>query len=241
MSSKQRKSSSSSSVPAAAASSEAVVAPVVVSAVPEVKAEKPKVPRKPKATAAAAVAETPVAVASETVVVVSSEVAETEGISLEIAPSSAEELALQSAEFLTKISTAINHLTALKTEYKALEKKWSKELKQLQKMSGKRKRKAGERAPSGFTQATKISDELATFLSKPAGTEMARTAVTREINQYIRSNSLQDKENGRRIHPDGKLKGLLKLVDSDELTYFNLQKFLSPHFIKKVPVAEASA
>jgi chromatin remodeling complex protein RSC6 len=61
---------------------------------------------------------------------------------------------------------------------------------------------------------------------------MARTEVTRDINKYIRTNNLQDKENGRKINPDTKLSVLLKLKKTDELTYFNLQKYMSPHFAK---------
>ena len=79
---------------------------------------------------------------------------------------------------------------------------------------------------------TLISNELAAFLGKPTGTEMARTEVTREINSYIRANSLQDKDNGRKINPDKKLTTLLKLKKTDELTYFNLQRYMSPHFAK---------
>jgi upstream activation factor subunit UAF30 len=81
---------------------------------------------------------------------------------------------------------------------------------------------------------TRISDELASFLGKEKGTEMARTSVTRDINAYIRSNNLQDKENGRQINPDTKLATLLKLEKSDVLTYFNLQRYMSPHFAKTV-------
>ena len=63
---------------------------------------------------------------------------------------------------------------------------------------------------------------------------MARTEVTRDINTYIRSHNLQDKANGRKINPDNKLASLLKLTDKDELTYFNLQRYMSPHFTKTV-------
>ena len=62
---------------------------------------------------------------------------------------------------------------------------------------------------------------------------MARTEVTREINTYIRAHSLQDKDNGRKIIPDTKLKGLLKIKKGEELTYFNLQKYMKVHFPNK--------
>ena len=104
-----------------------------------------------------------------------------------------------------------------------------RELKNAQKLA-KKKRKSGNRAPSGFVKPTRISDNLAAFLSKPKGTELARTEVTREINAYIRKHHLQDPSNGRRIIPDNKLRKLLCLTKDDDLTYFNLQKYMSPHF-----------
>ena len=114
----------------------------------------------------------------------------------------------------------------------ALEKKTTREFKQVQKQNAKRKRKQGNRSPSGFVKPTLISNELASFLGKANGVEMARTEVTREINNYIRQHSLQDKSNGRKINADKKLSTLLNLKKDDELTYFNLQKFMSHHFAK---------
>ena len=61
---------------------------------------------------------------------------------------------------------------------------------------------------------------------------MAHTEVTREINGYIRQHSLQDKDNGRKINPDKALASLLKIKNGEELTYFNLQRYMSPHFAK---------
>jgi len=141
-------------------------------------------------------------------------------------------IAEQSVEFVAKLQQLSVMISSLKTEYRALEKKWSRDIKSANKQSNKRKRKAGNRAPSGFVKPTKISDELASFLGKDKGVEMARTDVTREINAYIRANKLQDSTNGRKINPDTKLAGLLKLKKTDELTYFNLQKYMSPHFAK---------
>jgi chromatin remodeling complex protein RSC6 len=146
-------------------------------------------------------------------------------------------VAAQSVEFLAKLNQLSVIVSSLKNEYRTLEKKWARELKVAQKANSKRKRKTGNRAPSGFVKPTRISDELAKFLEKPTGTEMARTDVTREINKYIRSHNLQDSQNGRKINPDSKLSSLLKLKKTDELTYFNLQRFMSPHFSKAVKEA----
>jgi upstream activation factor subunit UAF30 len=197
--------------------------PVVVDAAAAVE-KKARKPKAPKAEVTPAV-ETPVAVDAP----VAGESADAE------AP-----LAEQSVEFLAKLQQLGTLISSLKTEYRTLEKKWSREVKAAQKQSSKRKRKAGNRAPSGFVKPTKISDELASFLGKEKGTEMARTDVTREINTYIRAHKLQDKDNGRKIIPDTKLAALLKLKKTDELTYFNLQKYMSPHFAKATKV-EVSA
>jgi chromatin remodeling complex protein RSC6 len=142
------------------------------------------------------------------------------------------------SDFGEKINQLTSLLSAMKNEYKALEKTVSRELKAAQKASQKKKRASGNRAPSGFVKPTLISDELAAFLGKDKGTELARTAVSKEINAYIRSAKLQDPTNGRKINPDAKLAKLLKLAKGDELTYFNLQKYMKHHFIKTVaPVA----
>jgi len=147
----------------------------------------------------------------------------------------------KSDEFVGKIQQVTSMLSALKVDYRALQKQYLRDLKLAQKQNSKRKRKTGTRSPSGFVKPTRISDELASFLEKPSGTEMARTDVTRDINKYIRTNNLQDKDNGRKINPDTKLAGLLKLKDTDELTYFNLQKYMSPHFAKAVKAVVAVA
>ena len=146
------------------------------------------------------------------------------------------------SDFMTKLTQLSTLISSLKTEFRALEKRASRELKTATKASQKRaKRKNTNRAPSGFVKPTLISSELASFLGKTAGTEMARTEVTREINAYIRANQLQDKTNGRRIIADAKLSSLLKLAAGEELTYFNLQRYMSPHFTKSAANVAAAA
>lgn len=146
--------------------------------------------------------------------------------------SDASQLTDSFTEFMSKFQLLVTQMSTLKVDFKALEKKAVRELKAAQKEKAKRRRKTGNRSPSGFVKPTLISSELAKFLGKPTGTEMARTEVTREINGYIRAHSLQDKDNGRKINPDKALASLLKIKNGDELTYFNLQRYMSPHFAK---------
>jgi chromatin remodeling complex protein RSC6 len=152
---------------------------------------------------------------------------------------SASDLSTEFSSAMTKLTGLRQQLSAVMLDIRNVQKRADRELKAALKSSNKRKNKNATRAPSGFVKPTLISDQLADFLSKPHGSLLARTDVTREINKYIRSHNLQDKENGRKINPDPKLATLLKLKKTDELTYFNLQKYMSHHFakaVKDVPV-----
>ena len=212
-----------------AVSTPVVSTPVVAEAA--VKVEKVKKVKEPKAAKTETVA--PVVPVVAAPLVVDESAAPVEDVEASIAA--------QSVEFMAKINQLSSMIASLKTEYRTLEKKWARELKAAQKVKSKKSKRAGNRAPSGFVKPTKISDELAKFLEKPTGTEMARTDVTREINKYIRSHNLQDAGNGRKINPDAKLQTLLKLKKTDELTYFNLQRYMSPHFHKAEKAAAGSA
>lgn len=156
---------------------------------------------------------------------------------VEVAPATVvEEVSVESklAEFSTKLQQALSIFSTLKADYKTLVKTVEREMKVARKASKKRRSVApGERKPSGFTAPTRISDELALFLNKEVGTEMARTAVSKEIHQYIQANGLARKDNGRFIIPDDKLCKILNCKKTDEISYFNLQTYLKPHFKKK--------
>jgi upstream activation factor subunit UAF30 len=206
-----------------------VTAPVSTEPAVKVKVEKVKKPKEVKTESVTQVPSQPVVAAAVSTSTV------TEEVDVEAT------IAAQSVVFMAQLNQLGSMIASLKTEYRTLEKKWARELKAAQKSSSKKKKRAGNRAPSGFVKPTKISDELAKFLEKPAGTEMARTDVTREINKYIRSHNLQDAGNGRKINPDAKLQTLLKLKKTDELTYFNLQRYMSPHFHKAEKAASTSA
>jgi chromatin remodeling complex protein RSC6 len=201
----------------------ATPAPAPVENVVVAAAAAPKKAKKVKAAAPEPVAPAPVEAAP---------------VATETAESSENTIFSKLAEYGAKIQQASNILSTLKSDYKTLEKVIVRELKTAQKSSSRRKKSAsGNRQPSGFVKPTRISDELAKFLGKTVGTEMARTEVSKEINAYIRSNNLQDKANGRLIHPDNKLSVLLNIKTGDELTYFNLQRYMKHHFIKPVATA----
>lgn len=154
---------------------------------------------------------------------------------------SAEVINVKLAEFSAKLMQLMQLHTTLKQDFKTLSRSVEREIKAAQKASAKKRRSSGNRQPSGFIKPTLITDELATFLGRASGTEMARTEVSKEINQYIRSKKLQDVNNGRIIRPDPALKKLLRVGDNEELTYFNLQRYMKHHFVKADAPVVASA
>jgi len=125
------------------------------------------------------------------------------------------------------LTTFKKSITELQNQIKVLEKTVKKEIK----VSKKERASKNPRKPSGFAKPSKVSDELCKFMNKDAGSEMARTEVTQYIIGYIKDNSLQYEENKKIIIPDTNLKSLLNIKEDEELTYFNLQKYMNKHFI----------
>lgn len=117
-------------------------------------------------------------------------------------------------------------VSILQSEIKVLEKTVNKEIRASKKKRNNDKKKK----PSGFAKPTKISDELCEFMNKEKGAQVARTEVTQYIINYIKDNNLQFVENKKVIVPDNSLKRLLSIND-EELTYFNIQKYMNKHFI----------
>jgi chromatin remodeling complex protein RSC6 len=124
------------------------------------------------------------------------------------------------------------HVNTLQQQIRQLEKNIKKEMKGLKKVVEKSKNK-GNKKPSGFANPTKVTKELCEFMNKQEGTQIARTEVTRALISYIKSNNLQNKSNKKIILPDEKLQFLLGINQEQELTYFNLQKYMNKHFISE--------
>lgn len=144
---------------------------------------------------------------------------------------------------IEKFNTINDSLTLFKMEISTLqklvknvEKDVTKELNNIKKSKKKEKSKT-KRAPSGFAKPTKVTKELCEFMNKPEGSEIARTEVTKALVSYIKSNNLIElgETTKNKIVPDEKLKNLLGIQceEENELTYFNIQKYMNKHFYSK--------
>jgi chromatin remodeling complex protein RSC6 len=139
-------------------------------------------------------------------------------------------IAQQFSELLMAIGSVKGVLSNLQQQVKVIERNTRKRAKKLARDRKPRRRNSNK--PSGFALPTSISDELCTFMNKEKNELVARTDVTRYIIKYVKENALQNKENGQIIEPNAELKTLLNVGDEDKLTYFNIQKFMNPHFHK---------
>jgi hypothetical protein len=127
-------------------------------------------------------------------------------------------------------------VSELISEAKRLEKKATK----VQKLADKRRRRKVENEEgkparvSIFQIPTDITPELCAFMGRPAGSQESRSNVTKFITTYVKEKNLKNKHD---ITADAALLKLLNLTSDVKLTYFNLQKYLNVHNVKKAPVA----
>lgn len=141
---------------------------------------------------------------------------------------------------LKAVDDQLATLKALRASLVANYKADGTDLKTAQKSGGRRRRatpvdeNAPKRAPSGITKPTKVSDAMCEFMGRPKGDLIARTEVTKFITNYIKEQNLKDEAVKRHINPDAKLRALLNIPQADQLTYFNLQKYMTSHFPAKV-------
>jgi len=144
---------------------------------------------------------------------------------------STDEVSEQFSGVLGTLSSFRSQITMLQNQVRALEKTVGKQMRTFAREAKKNKNK-GNRKPSGFAVPSKISDELCVFMQKPKGSSAARTEVTQYIIKYIKDHDLQWNENRKIIKPNTPLKNLLNVKKDEEVTYFNIQRFMNKHFIK---------
>jgi len=134
---------------------------------------------------------------------------------------------------LVGLNSFKTNISLLQQQIKILEKNVKKNMKTLNKEVTKNKSKMANKKKtlSGFAKPSKVTKELCEFMNKTEGTEIARTEVTRALVNYIKDNNLENTKNKKFISPDDKLKYLLGVYNNEELTYFNIQKYMNKHFI----------
>ena len=143
---------------------------------------------------------------------------------------------------LASVDSQIASLKALRASLLSSFKADAVELKTAQKSNGRRRRATSavpseKKVQSGITKPTKVSDAMCEFMGRDKGSLIARTEVTKFITNYIRDNNLKDAKVRRHINPDTRLRSLLSIPQNDQLTYFNLQKYMSSHFPKAAVAA----
>ena len=226
---------------AASASSTLASAPVAAAPVAKGKATAAAAPVAAAAPAPAApLAKGKKAAAAATAATAVATPAPTEATEAVVVP---EEVRLEAeAKSITARLLAVREtVSELISEAKRLEKKAAK----VQKMADKRRRRKapveGEEGKparvSIFQVPTDISPALCAFMGRPAGSKESRSNVTKFVTTYVKEKNLKDKHD---IKGDAALLKLLNLKAEDKLTYFNLQKYLNVHYLKKAPV-EATA
>ena len=137
---------------------------------------------------------------------------------------------------VSELDTAMTTIRNLKVRLQKLEKLVHRDTKALNKKAlGKRVRKPRDpNAPkSGFAKEGPVSDEMRKFLGLKKDELISRTDVTKRIHEYCKNKNLQNPADKRQIKPDASLRKLLKMNKDDDLTFFNLQKFMKVHFPNK--------
>ena len=142
-----------------------------------------------------------------------------------------DDLFKQFEDVVYSLNMVKGHINTLQNTIKQLEKDVKKQMNGLKKEVLKTKNK-GNRSPSGFAKPSKVTKELCDFMNRSEGSEIARTEVTKALVSYIKENKLENATNRKIILPDNKLKYLLGLEDGQELTFFNIQKYMNKHFVK---------
>jgi chromatin remodeling complex protein RSC6 len=128
------------------------------------------------------------------------------------------------------LETIITEIAALRNDVKSL-------TKIVRKIKAKQDDPDGTKAASraknnGFNREQAISPKLREFLGVEEGKLVSRSFVTRAINNYVTEKGLKHPDNGRVLVLDEKLRTLLDPPADTQITFLNLQKYLSPHYTK---------
>ena len=122
-------------------------------------------------------------------------------------------------------------VNSLRSDIKSLSKLVRKLIQKHEDPDGEKAK--ARSANNGFNRPLVITSELRSFLGLGADEMISRSNVTKQINKYITAEGLKHPDNGRVIIMDDKLSSLLKPPEDVQVTFLNIQKYLSPHYIKQ--------
>jgi len=150
----------------------------------------------------------------------------------------------------------MNGIKSCLKEIKDIKKDYIKEKKILVKAAEIKAKKSsakkdGKPTVSSFSKPQVLSRNLKEFLGSGPDEMISRTDVTKRITVYVKEHKLLNESNKREIDVWAKsewgnaLRKLLAPAENDVVTWFNLQKYLAPHYVKQeavapVPVAEVT-
>ena len=128
-------------------------------------------------------------------------------------------------------------LETIQTEIAALHAEVKILTKIVRKIKSTQEDPDGEKAKAratnnGFNRKQEVSPKLRAFLGLADDEFISRSEVTKFITRYITERGLKHPENGRQLILDDVLRDLLAPPAGVQVTYLNLQKYLSPHYVK---------
>jgi len=122
---------------------------------------------------------------------------------------------------------------------RAISKNYERQSKDYNKLRNKKSRSSENKSsdtPCGITKPVAISDDLARFLGVEPGTLVPRNEVTKGVSGYVRKYELSDPTNKQKFvfgsKPEGAILKTLLGNPAEEVTYFNLQRYLKHHYIQ---------
>tara|TARA_B100000745_G_scaffold168142_1_gene109981 strand:- start:485 stop:1108 length:624 start_codon:yes stop_codon:yes gene_type:complete len=136
------------------------------------------------------------------------------------------------SELQGNLKNALTIIKGLVSHVSKLEKRINRDRKIVEKKLRTKPRRTST-GLNGFSKPGPVSDELRSFLSMGKDDLIARTEVTKKITTYCQEKGLQKESDKRVILADKALTKLLRLPKGEDLTYFNLQKYMKVHFPNK--------
>ena len=128
----------------------------------------------------------------------------------------------------TDKNSGVKFLRGVTRRIKALQTSTARVVKQKQPSARKNNN-------SGFLKPVQISESIAKFTGLPADQLHSRVEVTKHLCQYIKEKNLQNPADKRQIVADpalSKILGYDAKKDDKPLTYYRIQSYIKPHFVK---------